>query len=400
MAGILTFTPGAGFIEDPYPYYHALLADEGPCWLAHGPGAETPGLWLFSRYADVLELLRMPSALVTKEISRVRPGSRLSPLDLTMMNMDPPGHSQLRALGAPAFSLESIQALEPKIDQQVDVLIDAMLAQDEADFIADFAVRLPVAIISDMMGIEVSERHGLLDWVTRILAGTDSTQKELSVVADQQSAFGELLSFFDRLIAQRQQSPGNDLISQLVVAAQGAPVLSPQVLRSTCAFLLVTGYETTVSALGTGMYTLLRHPDQWALLQRDPDRIPAAVEEMLRFETPLQRSTFRMVAQDCVIGGKSLRAGDQVGAIIGAANRDPRVFSDPDRFLIDRKPNRHLAFGSGIHVCLGAILARSELRTAFSSLARRAPRLHLAGPAIWKPNTLIRTLQHLPVRFS
>lgn len=400
MDGILNFTPDADFIEDPYPCYHDLLAHDGPCWLAHGPGADTPGLWLFSRYDDVLELLRMPSEVVTKQLSTVRPGSRLSPIDLTMMNMDPPGHTQLRTLCARPFSLESIQALEPRIHEQVEALIDAMLFKENADFIADFSVRLPVAIISDMMGIDARESQRLLGWVSRILAGTDSAQKQLNVVTDQQNAFGELLAFFDDLISQRQQAPGDDMISQLVVAAQGVPALSPMVLRCTCAFLLVTGYETTVSALGTGMYTLLRHPDQWALLQREPDLVATAVEEMLRFETPLQRSTFRMVAQDCEIGGKALRVGDQVGAIIGAANRDPQVFTDPDRFLIDRKPNRHLAFGSGIHVCIGAILARSELRAAFTSLARRLPHMQLAGPVVWKPNTLIRALQHLPVRFS
>ncbi len=399
MEAVVAFKPGADFIEDPYPYYQDLLVKGAPCWLPHEPGEDTPGIWLFSRYADVLELLRMPAELVTKQIATVRPGSRLSPIDLTMMNMDPPGHTQLRGMCAHAFSLASVQALEPRIHQQVGALIDAMSAQEEPDFVADFALRLPVAIITDMMGIDASERQGLLGWVQRIMLGTDSTQKSSSVVADQQQAFGELLSFFDRLIVQRQQKPGEDLISQLVVAARDAPAMSPQVLRCTCAFLLVTGYETTAAALGTGMHTLLRNPDQWALLQSDPDRVPAAVEEMLRYETPLQRSTFRMVAQDCVIAGKALRTGDQVGAIIGAANRDAAVFQDPDRFLIDRKPNRHLGFGSGIHVCIGAILARSELRTAFTCLAQRAPGLHLAGRPVWRPNTLIRALQSLPVRF-
>lgn len=400
MDHVLTFNPSAGFIEDPYPHYQALLEADEPCWLPHGPGADTPGIWLFSRYADVINLLRLPSDVVTKQMSKVRPGSRLSPLDLTMLNMDPPGHTQLRDLCAHAFSLDCVRNMESRIHQEVDALIDGMVDRGVADFVKDFAVRLPVSIISDIMNISVSARDGLLGWVTRILAGTDSTQKQVSVVEDQQRAFGELLAFFDELIEQRQRNPGEDLISQLVVAQRREAVLSPQVLRNTCAFLLVTGYETTVAALGTGMYTLLRNPDQLAALQRQPDRVPSAVEEMLRFETPLQRSTFRMLVRDCMIGGKQLQAGDQVGAIIGAANRDPREFIDPDRFLIDRKPNRHLAFGTGIHVCLGAILARSELRIAFSRLAQRAPGMRLAGTAVWKPNTLIRALEALPVRCS
>jgi cytochrome P450 len=400
MEQVVTFTPDSAFIDNPYPQYQALLAARGPCWMPHGPGAETPGIWLFSRYEDVLGLLRMSHDDVTKQLARVRPSARPNPLDLTLMNMDPPGHTRLRALCAKAFSLESVQAMEPEIHRQVDGLIDALLAQGETDFIAEFAVRLPVAMISGMMGIPESDRSQLLDWVTRILAGTDSAQKQPQVIEDQQRAFGALLAFFGGLIAQRQHTLGPDMISQLVAAQRDTPDLAPEVLRNTCAFLLVTGYETTVAALGTGMLTLLRHPEQLARLRQDPGLVPSAVEEMLRYETPLQRSTFRIVARACVIGGQPLEAGAQVGAIIGAANRDPQEFTDPDRFLVDRKPNRHLAFGSGIHVCLGAILARTELRIAFTRLLQRAPRLALAGPAVWKPNTLVRALQSLPVHCS
>jgi len=396
----LEFRADIAFIQDPYPQYQRLLAYDGPCWLPHPPGADTPGIWLFSRHAEVLELLRMSSDLVTKQLARVRPDAALSPLDLTLVNLDPPDHTQLRYLCAQAFSLGSVQALEPRVQAQVDALTVALKRQGGGDFVTDFAVQLPVTIISEMMGIAPADRPTLQSWIARIVLGTDSVRKTADIMADQQSAFANLLGYFEHQLEERRRAPGTDLLSELIAGtAQGLPI-SPAVLRNTCAFLLVTGYETTVAALGTGWLTLMQHPTQMESLQQNPAGVHSAVEEMLRFETPLQRTTFRMLARDVAIGNFTLRAGDQVGAIIGAANRDPRVFIDQDQFQIDRKPNRHLAFGSGIHACLGGQLARSELRIAFTSLLSHWSNVHQAGPEIWSGSTLIRTLTSLPIQLA
>jgi cytochrome P450 len=164
--------------------------------------------------------------------------------------------------------------------------------------------------------------------------------------------------------------------------------------------MLVAGYETTVAALGNGMYSLLKEPSQMQKLQNNIELIPGAIEEILRYETPLQRSTFRIITSDCVLGGRKLREGDQVGALIGAANRDPQAFTDPNQFQIDRKPNRHLAFGAGIHACLGALLARKELQIAFTSLVQQSKFFNFAGSVVWNNSTLIRSLASLPVEVS
>jgi cytochrome P450 len=388
------------FIQDPYPHYQRFLEADGPCWLPHPAGADTPGIWLFSRHEDVLNLLRMPSDVLTKQISRVRPKAPLTPLDLTLINLDPPEHTHLRNLCAHAFDLGAVEALEPRVENQVDALSRVLTDQGGGDFVTDFAIQLPVTIISEMMGIPPADRPTLQAWVARIVAGTDSIHKTMDIIADQQRAFADLLGYFEVLLAQRRRNSGADMLSKLLTATEQGPAISVDVLRNTCAFLLVTGYETTVAALGTGLLTLLKNPEKMVSLQQNPAGVPNAVEEMLRYETPLQRSTFRMVIKDVVMGHTTLHAGDQVGAIIGAANRDPRVFSEPDQFQIDRKPNRHLAFGTGIHACLGARLARSELRIAFGRLLSLCPSLNMAGPAVWNNNTLIRSLSSLPIQLG
>lgn len=399
MSEYLEFSWDQSLILDPYPFYKKLLESEGPSWLRHGPADNnTPGIWLFSRYSDILSILRLSSDHVTKQITRVKPDARLSPLDLTLVNLDPPEHTYLRALCAKTFDLSSVRALEPFMNRQVDDLTASLIKSGGGDFMSDFAGQLPVSLISELMNIPAVDRPYLLSLVSRIVAGLDSALKTVDIAVDQQHAFKDLLAYFDVLISERRRALGSDLISQLLSGIdQKSSLISSSVLQNTCAFILVAGYETTAAALGNGMYTLLKEPDQMKKLENNIELIPSAVEEILRYESPLQRSTFRIITSDCVLGGKKLQEGDQVGALIGAANRDPQFFTEPNQFQIDRKPNRHLAFGAGIHVCLGALLSRKDLQIAFSSLIKQSRFIKLAGPVVWNNSTLIRSLSSMPI---
>jgi cytochrome P450 len=391
------FTPPPTFIEDPYPLYREMLRSPAPSWLAHQDQDSTPGLWLFSRYADVIKILKMEGPL-SKQLAKVKPGNPPGPLDRTMLNVDPPDHTRLRNLANQAFRARSIQAMEPRIAAIADGLIDRLLAEGGGDFIRGFAIPLPVMVIAEMMGIPHEDRDRLLEWTLRILAGLDSTSRDEAVVSSQREAFHGMIDYFGHLAEARRQSPRDDFISALIQARDQDEKLSHIELLTMCALLLVAGHETTVNHFGTGLYTLLRHPDQLEQLRADRSLLVPAVEEMLRYESPLQRSSFRITTAPCEIGGKRLEAGEQIGAVIGAAHRDPAEFDDPDRFDIRRTPNRHLAFGSGIHYCLGATLARTESRIGFTRLLDRLPAIALAGPAEWKQSTVVRGLQSLPVR--
>jgi cytochrome P450 len=394
-----TFEPTSDFFNNPYPLYRRMLNSPEPFWLPHKEGADTPGIWLFSRYQEAVEILRLPADVLSKEIRRALPDARLGPVDLTMMNMDPPNHTRLRNLAGQAFSPTIIRELEPRMGAIADSLIDGLLDRESGDFVRDFAMPLPVTVITEMMAVPEADREQMLDWVFMFLTGIDSIIKDTEVVARQRDALGALMEYFAHLVEIRKKSPGNDLVSTLIAAQAQSQEGTAQELLGMCAFLLVTGHETTVNLLASGLYTLLRHPEQLERLRRQPDLMPTAIEEMLRYESPFQRSSFRITVAPCEIAGKRLAAGEQVGAVIGAANRDPAEFSNPDRFDIARTPNRHLAFGSGIHACLGATMARIEARIAFSRLIARVPDIQLAGDITWKHNTVLRGLASLPVEY-
>lgn len=393
------FTPSPSFFEDPYPAYREMLDTPGPRWLAHHKQASTSGIWLFSRYADVVRILKMEGP-ITKQLAKVKPDSPSDPLDMTMMNLDPPDHTRLRSLASQGFSPRSIRAMEPRITAIADGLIDTLLADGGGDFMRDFATPLPVMVIAEMMGIPQEDRGHLLEWTLRIVAGFDSATRDAAVVGSQQEGYRAMLDYFGHLAAVRRSAPRDDFISALIQAYDHDHRLSQLELLTMCAFLMVVGHETTVNHFGTGLYCLLRNPDQYARLRADRSLLASAIEEMLRYETPLQRSSFRITTAPCEIGGKQLEAGEQVGAVIGAAHRDPGEFDHPDRFDIRRSPNRHVAFGSGIHHCLGATLARTESRIGFSRLLDRLPAIELVGRAQWKPSSVVRGLQALPIRVA
>lgn len=392
------FDPPAGFVEDPYPYYRRLLAADGPALLEKSDETGIPAVWLVSRYDDALAILKATHG-ITKNPARVVPAGHRRPglLDGTMLHADPPEHARLRRVVRDFFAPRAIDALLPAIAGFVEQLLAPLLRRRDCDFVADFAAPLPMRVISRLLGLPSTDADHLCRLTTTIVRGTDTLQKTAAVYAAQQAAARELATYFTDQLDHRRRAPADDLLSALVIAHDEHAALETSELHTMCVFLLITGFESTVSLLGNGLLTLLRIPAEAARLAADPGLVPGAVEEMLRYESPFQRTSFRAFTEPCSIGGQRFEPGEQVAVILGAANRDPARFPDPDRFDIARAPNPHLAFGAGLHQCLGAQLARVEAQAAFARLLPHLARFTLAAEPRWHTNSVVRTLAALPL---
>ena len=385
------------FRNDPYPTYARLQEQDAPFWSAQG-GTVTDGMWMFTRYEDVSAILKDPR--VSKDLSRILPPERLTPLEQSLLFKDPPDHTRLRGLTGQAFTPAHIRELEPRIVRIVETLLARAQQDGGMDFIADFALPLPVIVIAELLGVPQEDQDKFRAWSHLVVRGVDSMQASEEDLRRQEEAVMSLAAYFAALIGKRRQEPQNDVLSALISARDTQDKLTEDELLGTCILLLIAGHETTINLLGNGLYTLLRHPEQFARLKREPELMVSAIEEMLRFESPVQRATFRYTCAPFTVRGADFLPGQQVSAVLGAANRDPRQFPDPDRFDIARDPNRHLAFGFGIHFCLGAFLARMEARVGFSRLLAARPDIRLA-PTVpqWQENTIFRGLKALPVGF-
>lgn len=382
------------FLADPYPTYRRLIEQTPVFWLPHSnaPG----GMWCVARYDDVTFILH--NAPVFKDTSRIAPPDSLTPLDRAMLQRDPPDHTRLRRLASHAFTPRRVQSLEPRIEQMSLDLIARIRERGAADFIADYARPLPIMVIAELLGVPFEDHDRFSAWSDQIMMGSDSVLGGEEAMRKSQEAMASLVAYFTALIAQRRQQPRDDLISALIAARDAEDRLSEDELLGMCVLLLIAGHETTVNLIGNGLLTLLRHPDQLALLRQRPEYLTSAIEEMLRYESPVQRSTPRFAAETFEIAGQRIERGQQISLMFGAANRDPAHFLEPDRFDITRHPNPHLGFGSGVHYCLGAPLARIEARVAFSHILEHLPAIRLAtDQPEWKPVTWLRGLRRLPV---
>ena len=384
------------FLADPYPTFARLRAEQHPVYLPLG--GPTGGMWLVTRYEDVALVLR--ESRISKEMSRLVPPPPPMPLDSTMLFRDPPEHLRLRSLANQAFTPKRVKDLEPRIEEIAASLIDRVEGVGEVDLIADFAMPLPIIVIAEMLGVPAEDRDTFRRWSNDLITGTDMVRANDERQWRQAEAIASLMEYFTRLIAKRRDDPRDDIISALIEAHEEGGRMTEQELLGTCILLLVAGHETTVNLFGNGLLALLRRPEQAERLRAVPELLPSAIEEMLRFESPVQRGTFRVTTAPVEIGGMTFGPGEQVSAVLGAANRDPDQFPDADSFDISRSPNRHLAFGLGIHFCLGSALARTEARIGFGRLFDRLPNLRLASEtADWNQNTLIRGLRTLPLVF-
>lgn len=385
------------FVEDPYPTYHVLRSQDP---VHHSP----LGFWVLTRYADVIAMLRDPR-LVKEPIAAfvaARFGMAVPPgLGLSMLDRDPPDHTRLRGLVSKAFTPKALESLRPRIQQIVDGLLDQLETRGEMDLIEEFAYPLPVIVICEMLGVPVRDHERFKQWGLDIARGLDAIMLPPDSEVGKRSIIGRraLAEYFRELIAGRRAAPREDMLSALIAAEEAGDKLDEDELLATCILLLVAGHETTVNLIGNGLLTLLRHPAEVARLRREPALIGSAVEELLRYDSPVQR-TARITNAEVEVGGKTIPKGAFVVTAIGAANRDPAQFPDPDRLDIARADNRHIAFGFGIHFCLGAPLARVEGQLALGALLRRMPRLRLAeAPLEWRESSTLRGLKALPVEF-
>ncbi len=384
----------AEFYQDPYPVYRQMRDREVSNWLSlpDDPGG---GAWLFTRYDDVKEILRNAQA-GSQDIKKLVPESQRTAFHYMLLYSDPPDHTRLRALISAPFSQAGVNGMSRMIGQMADRLIADMRAQQDVDFIAGFAEPFPVSVITQILGTPFEEASLLRDWTMALGLGFDSTVNEPGVRERGIQALAELTDYFAELMRRPKQPAGSIIESLQQDAVTGR--CSPQESMAQCMLLLLAGHETTVNLLGNAMYCLLSHPRELARLRQHPELMDSMINEVLRFEAPFQRATFRTTTRELQLPSRLLQAGERISAVMSAANRDPEQFSEPDRFDIGRKPNRHLAFGLGIHRCLGEKLARAEARIAFQRLLESFPKLELLEPQPrWKPRSLFRALQALPL---
>jgi cytochrome P450 len=385
---------GADFIADPYPTY-AALREHDP---VHALG---PGSWLLTRHEHVLALYRDASASSDKR-REFGPKFGDSPLyehhTSSLVFNDPPLHTRVRRLLVGALNQQAITRMEAGVAALVDSLLDRLQHQPAPDLIEDFAARIPVEVIGNLLDVPATERGPLRDWSLAILSALEPAP-DAAVLARGNAAVEDFKACLRMLVAQRRQRPGDprfDVLTRLIQGESNGERLTETELLHNCIFLLNAGHETTTNLIGNGMHALLTHPAQWQRLCAQPALLGTAVEELLRFESPLQLNN-RITTAAMDIGGVHLPPGSFVTLAIGSANRDPTAFEQPEQLDIARKPNPHLAFGQGAHACAGMNVARLEARIAFGRLAARLPQLRLAAPPQRDPRIRFRGWRTLPV---
>jgi pimeloyl-[acyl-carrier protein] synthase len=376
------------FREDPYPLYRYLLAAAPVQW------SDVLGAWTLARYADVVEVLTDPRYSADRTSNSAPPeGYQFAK---SMLVSDPPDHTRLRALVQKAFTPRMIEQLRPRIISIVRELIDRIVERGgRFDLIEDLAYPLPVVVIAELLGVPPTDRATFHDWSADVAASLDPlVSSEMAERA--MKSRNALHGYFRSIIAERRRAPKSDLISALVAVEERGESLTEPELVVMCNLLLIAGHETTVNLIGNGMLALLRNPDQFERLRAVPELIGSAVEELLRYDSPVQL-TGRIVSEPLTIGGQAIAAGDWVLPLLGAANHDPAQFAEPDKLDLARTPNPHVAFGRGIHFCLGAPLARVEGQIAIAALVQRFPKLSLAGHPVRRAQITLRGLKSLPL---
>ncbi|MBI5949015.1 MAG: cytochrome P450 [Chloroflexi bacterium] len=385
------FNPGSPeFLEDPYPFYKMGQAI-GPIWV------EQPGIWLAFGYDEITAILKDHAtwssgggAMDAIPEDAPPPG---------MLFSDPPRHTRLRSLVSQAFTPRMIEQLEPRIAAIADELVSAMAQKSACDLVEELAYPLPVIVIAEILGVPAEDRAMFKKWSDEVVStlggGFDG---QAGQVPD--ATFEAMREYFTRMADARRAEPRADLISGLVRAEIDGARLSFDELLQMLVLLLVAGNETTTNLIGNAVLALMEHPDQLHRIYNDPSLLPSAIEEVLRFSSPVQ-ATARVAMRDTEVSGRTVRAGQQAVTWLAAANRDARAFPDPDTFDVGRAPNRHLAFGLGIHFCLGAPLARMEARIALGAFLAHIQRFRRAddGPLPRVPTFIMRGVRSLPITY-
>jgi cytochrome P450 len=387
--------PPPGFIDDPYPWYAALRAQRP----VHALG---PTQHLLTRHADVLAVYRHPAALSDKAREFAPKFGLGTPLyehhTTSLVFNDPPLHTRVRRILMGALNQRAIARMEAGVVALVAGLLERLAAEPAPDLIAHFAAQIPVEVIGNLLAMPHAERGPLREWSLAILSALEPAPAP-ERLARGHAAVSEFLAYLRGLVAERERHPGDpdaDVLTRLI-QGDGQGRLSPEELMHNCIFLLNAGHETTTNLIGNGMLALLQQPDAWAALCAEPALLPTAVEELLRWDSPLQLNNRLAGAPIELPSGAILEAGSFITLCIGAANRDPAAFEHPERLDLARRPNSHLAFGQGAHACSGMNVARLEARVALGALAVRWPRLALRAPPLRDPRVRFRGLVSLPV---
>ena len=391
---------GPEMLANPYPVYHLLRSMDPVHW------QETFQGWVLTRYADVAALLRGPHVSSERTAAaQARVPEEFHELVAfranAMLNADPPRHTRLRTLVSKAFTPAAVERLAPVIQQVVDQAVNAALARGGMDVMHDLAYPLPVTVIAQLLGVPPEDRDQFKKWSDDITSTAGNVMANLTPdhyrLALQSTR--ELTSYFRKVVAERRVRPRDDLLTAMARAEEQGDRLNEDELYANAVLLLNAGHETTTNLIGNGTWALLQFPEERRRLHDDPALAPTAVEELLRFDSPVQ-FTSRLLKEDMTVGGKTLRAGQPVLLLLGAANRDPAQFPEPDRLDVGRADNKHVAFGLGPHFCLGAPLARLEGRIVLQTLLRRLPKMRLDGPAPeYRDNFNLRGLKALRVAF-
>jgi cytochrome P450 len=388
---------GEEFVQNPYAVYERLRA-ERPVTRVVMPGGNP--VWLITRYADARAALADPRLI--KDWRKLAPGRGVGPdggleaLRTHMLSTDPPDHERLRRLVTKAFTARRVEQLRPRITEITASLLDAMAGRREVDLLEAFAFPLPITVICELLGIPDQDRDDFRAW-TQIILSHGAAHQEYGTAAT------AMAGYLTALVADKRAHPVDDLLSALITARDSGDRLTERELLGMIFLLLVAGHETTVNLIGNGMLALLLSPGEMARLRTDRSLLPGAVEELLRYTNPVNHATFRFTAEPVEIGGTLIPEQEAVLVAISSANHDPGRYPSPDRLDIGRDVGGHVAFGHGIHYCLGAPLARMEGEIAFGGLLARFPSMTLAVPTEslrWRPSTLIRGLETLPVRLS
>jgi cytochrome P450 len=388
---------------NPYPFYAHLRA-ESPVHRVTLPGRQAA--WLITRYDDVAAALKDErlvkdklAAMTTEQAAKQPWVPRLfRPLMRNMLDLDPPDHTRLRALVHRSFTPRLVERMRGRVQSLADDLLDAARGLGSMDLIRDYALPIPTTIIAELLGVPDADRHRFHRWSRSIVSATPSGWGMMKAIPSVLA----FLRYIRRLVAARRDQPRDDLVGALVQAEEAGERLSEDELVAMVFLLLVAGHETTVNLIGNGTLALLENPDQAERLRGDPTLLKSAVEELLRYDSPLETATERYAREDVTMAGVTIPRGGLVYAVLASANRDERQFPNPDVLDIAREPNRHLSFGLGPHFCLGAPLARLEGQVAIGTLLNLLPDLRLSVPPEslrWRRGLVLRGLEALPVTY-
>jgi cytochrome P450 len=395
-------------IADPYPIYR-YYREKDPIHWGISSHSKLPGTWYLFRYRDVMQVLE--STKFGREASRVRDDGEGSPVPKAykgfqsmvskwMVFRDPPDHTRLRSLVNKVFSPKMVENIRPEILKIADDLIDRLTDRSSMDLVEDFAFPFPVMVIAAILGVDPEDRPLFREWALALQhASASRLTPSPDVYEKAEEATQGLIAYFNNTIAQRHQEPRSDLISALIKARDEGDKLTDDEILATCIHLLTAGHETTINLISKGILALLKNPEAIEQLKSHPELMSNAIEELIRYDSPVQMVT-RWAYADIEIGGKTIKRGDSVGLILGAANRDPERFTEPDSLNFQRQDYKHSGFGSGIHFCLGSTLARTEAQIAFKTLLDRLPNLHLLDEKVeWQNNIVFHGPKSLRVGF-